>query len=184
MDTIDAIRERRTHKEFTGQPVARETLEALLDLAVWAPNHRMTEPWRFFVVTAERIPDLAAAVDRAIKDDDHPKLLRKKPVLARRLPKLGAFIAVGRRPVPDDPLTDQEDYAACSCAVYAILLAATAMGLGSFWSTGKVFKRPKVRELLGMPDEMELVAAIWLGTPVAEARSARRSAPELTHWVD
>jgi nitroreductase len=58
------------------------------------------------------------------------------------------------------------------------------MGLGSFWSTGKVFRRPEVRELLGLPDEMELVAAIWLGTPVEEGRSARKPASELTHWID
>ena len=144
MDTLSAIRERRTHKRFTGAPVPEAQLETLLDLARWAPNHRLTEPWRFSVVVHARIPDLARTTVGAIADSDHPKLLAKRQKLERQLPLLGAFVAVYRTPVPDDPLLDREDYAACCCAVQNLLLGATALGLGSFWSTGRVFGRAPV----------------------------------------
>ncbi len=83
MDAMTAIRTRRTHKFFTGDPVTREQLELLLELAVWAPNHHKTQPWRFFVVTHERIPAFADTVLEAITADSPPKMQAKKPALAR-----------------------------------------------------------------------------------------------------
>lgn len=182
MDALHTLRARRTHKQFTGEPVAREALETLLELATWAPCHRMTEPWRFHVVAAERIPALAAAVGGALAGEVPAALAAKRPALADRLPRLGALIGVSRRPA-EDPRVDREDYAATSCAVHNILLGATALGLGSFWSTGRVFDLAEVRGFLGVPDGHDLVAAVWLGHPAGPATSARRPWGELTTWV-
>jgi nitroreductase len=184
MNALEAIAERRTVKDFTGEPVTREQLQTLLDLAVLAPNHKLTQPWRFYVVPHERIDAFTAAVVGSIRDNDHPKLLAKRDALAKRLPKLGAFLTVGRFPVPDDPRGDQEDYAAVCCAVQNIGVAAHAMGLGSFWSTGDVFERPGVRSFLGLPERLERVASIWLGVPADRPKTARRPASELTTWLD
>ena len=183
MDTFECILSRRTHKQFTGEPVTKAQLEQLLELGIWAPNHRLTEPWRFFVVQGDGIPGLTQAVLDSIGDDEHPKLLKKKAVFARRLPKLGAFISVVRTPVPDDPMTDLEDHAACSCAVQNIMLGATAMGLASFWSTGKVFNRPPVRAFLGLPEGVVSVASIWLGFAEQAPHSKRIPVAELTTWI-
>ena len=182
MDVTTCILGRRTHKHFTGSPVPHEQLETLLELATWAPNHRLTEPWRFFVVEATAMPALTEAVLGTISDDSHPKLLRKRELLKQQLPTLGAFLAVARTKVPDDDLADREDYAACCCAVQNILLGATAMGYGSFWSSAKVFNRPAVREFLGIPDGLELVASIWLGEPADQVSSKRTNVAELTTW--
>ena len=46
----EAIFGRRMSKEFTDAGVPREALERMFDASVWAPNHRLTEPWRFFVL--------------------------------------------------------------------------------------------------------------------------------------
>ena len=54
MDVETAIRTRRTHKAFGPEPLPREELEELLELARWAPNHHLTAPWRFRVVGPER----------------------------------------------------------------------------------------------------------------------------------
>ncbi|MDP7036190.1 MAG: nitroreductase [Planctomycetota bacterium] len=182
MNMFDLIRDRRTHKVFTGEPVTNEQLERLLELATWAPNHRMTEPWRFFVVGSEQVETFAQVVVEAIGEEAPPKMQAKRTMLSRRLPRLGAFVSVARRRL-EDAHRDQEDYGACCCAVQNLLLAATAMGLGSFWSTGGVFDLPPVRDYLGMGSDLERVASIWLGTPAEEARSVRRPATEWTHWV-
>ena len=50
MDALNAIRTRRTVKAFTPEPVPRDVLAELFELARWAPNHRLTAPWRFRVV--------------------------------------------------------------------------------------------------------------------------------------
>ena len=50
MDVFEAIAERRSVKEFTARELEREEIESLLEAVVWAPNHRLTEPWRFYVL--------------------------------------------------------------------------------------------------------------------------------------
>jgi nitroreductase len=184
MDVTEAIRSRRTYKVYDGTPVPRARIEELLELATWAPCHRMTEPWRFYVVEQERCQALADAVVGSIGDDEHPRLLGKRRKYGKNLPTLGAFIGVYRMPVPDSPATDREDYAACCCAIMNMLLAATGMGLGSFWSTGRIFDRPLVREFLGIDEGLELVGAVHLGIPTGESRSVRKPSSEKTTWVE
>src|SRR5215218_10387270 len=58
MDTEQAIRARRTIKAFEPRPVERETLDELLELARWAPNHHLTNPWRFRVVGPQALERL------------------------------------------------------------------------------------------------------------------------------
>ncbi len=180
---MTAIRTRRTHKFFTGDPVTREQLELLLELAVWAPNHHKTQPWRFFVVTHERISAFADSVLDAITADAPPKMQAKKPALAEKLVKLGAVVSVGRTPVTEDPKRDREDYAACCCAIHNLTLGAVALGLGSFWSTGATFELPPVRAFLGLPQQMQQVELVQLGVPAREATSERRPAAQATTWV-
>ncbi len=184
MDVFETILRRRTIKAFTGEGIPRARLESLIELATWAPNHRMTEPWRFSVVSHGKIPDFLDVVLGSISENDHPKLLKKKEILKGRLPKLGAFIAVTRTPVKEDPMIDREDYAACCSAVQNLMLGATGMGLGSFWSTAKVFDRPPVRSFLEIPEGAENVGSIWLGVPAEEGRSQRRPVSEVTTWIE
>ena len=61
MELEEAIRGRRTHKVFESEPVPREVVEQLLELARWAPNHFVTEPWRFRVLGPETFERLVAA---------------------------------------------------------------------------------------------------------------------------
>ena len=60
-DVEQAIRERRTHKQFAAEPLPRDEVEDLLDLARWAPNHKLTQPWRFRVVGPETLARLKEA---------------------------------------------------------------------------------------------------------------------------
>src|SRR4051794_31771132 len=100
MDVDDAIRHRRTLKAFADEPVEPAVVRELLALAVHAPNHPRTEPWRFVVLGRETIARLA-------EDTGDPKLLRSPTA-----------IVVGQAVAPA-PATAQEDYAACACAIYA-----------------------------------------------------------------
>jgi nitroreductase len=183
MDALEAILTRRTHKVFSGEPVSDEDVHTLLKLATFAPNHRMTEPWRFYVLRKQHMKRFTEVVTGAITADDHEKLQRKKVMLEKRLPLLGAYITVGRVPTPEEPMLDKEDYAACCCAVQNLMIGATALGIGSFWSTGKIFDRPAVRTYLGIPDELERVASIWLGGIVQEAKYHRTDVAHLTEWI-
>ncbi len=191
MQLEEAIRQRRTHKFYGGGAVSEQTLRELLELAIWAPNHGLTEPWRFTVVPKSRFDDMLAAVERAFeqmrKGDDEDAAMRlafKKRKMARRLAGAGAVIAVSYRRTPDRPVVDREDYAATACAVQNILLGATARDLVGLWSTGKVMSHAEVREFFQQPEDEGQVGVIFLGTAVQEVPPRRsHDAASLSRWL-
>ncbi len=162
MDVEDAIRTRRTHKAFAPEPVPREVLDELLELARWVPNHHLTNPWRFRVLG----PAAFAALKEAAGAEAASKL--------DRAPTLVAVTAVGS----DDPVTEQEDFCAAACATYAVLLAAHARGLASYWRTPAVLRTETGRAALSIPARERFVALIHLGWPRQEKAPPERVAPE------
>jgi nitroreductase len=166
MEVEEAIRSRRTLKEYTDAPVDRAVVGELLDLAVYAPNHHETEPWRFWVVGRDTLHALTEATgDR--------KLLRSRTA-----------IVVGVRQDPD-PQVAEEDYAAVACAIENLMLAARGRGLASFWRTPGVLSRPAVARILNVPEEVRLIGVVHLGWPGEEfPETPERSAAEFTRWLD
>jgi nitroreductase len=152
VDVETAIRTRRTHKQYGAEPVADDVLRDLLELARHAPNHHLTQPWRFRVLG----PETRRALEDAAGEKDAAKL--------RRAPTLVLATAV----LSGDPVTDEEDLHATACAVYAVLLGATARGLASYWRTPFVLREPAVRELLGLAENERVVSLIHLGPPLSQ----------------
>ncbi len=126
MDVEAAIRSRRTHKAFGPDPVARETIEELLELARWAPNHRLTQPWRFRVLGPETFARVVAA---------------GKPGEAEKLARAPTLIVASAR-LTGDEHQNREDVLATACAVYIVLLAAHDRGLASYWRTPRRVRDP------------------------------------------
>jgi nitroreductase len=151
VDVEAAIRARRTHKQYGPEPLDEPTLRELLDLARYAPNHHLTQPWRFRVLgpeTRARIAELAG---------------EKEAMKLRRAPTLVLATAV----LTGDAAADEEDLHATAAAVYAILLGATARGLASYWRTPACFDEPALREALGLDALERVVALIHLGAPAS-----------------
>src|SRR5579859_4652261 len=147
METEKAIRTRRTHKAFSPTPVPREVLDELFELASWAPNHHLTNPWRFRVLGPASLARLkeAAGPDAAGKLD--------------RAPTLVAATVVRH----EDPVQDEEDLCAAACAAYAVLLGAHARGLVGYWRTPGVLRTEAGRAALGIGPDERFVALIHLG---------------------
>lgn len=192
MNVEQAIRSRRTHKVYGGGAVDRETLEALLESAIWAPNHRYTEPWRFYVVHgAERLQAMNAhvqgALDAMAKDAGEEmarKLRAKKGKMARRLETTAAVVVVSWRRSPDDSALDREDYAATCCAIQNLMLSAHGRGLVSLWSTGKMLMHASLRSFYGVDPGHDVAGVVFLGTPVTPLEGRRRrSSADVTSWV-
>jgi nitroreductase len=160
MDVEDAIRTRRTHKAFAPEPVPREVLDELLELARWAPNHHLTNPWRFRVLGPAALARLkvAAGPEAASKLDRAPTLVAATVVRS------------------DDAIQDQEDLCATACAVYAVLLAAQGRGLAGYWRTPGVLRTAEGREALRIPPSERFVALLHLGWPRQEKRPPPRRA--------
>jgi len=158
VDVETAIRSRRTHKQFGREPVAEATVRDLLDLARFAPNHKLTQPWRFRLLG----PETRSRLNDAVGEKEAMKLGRA-PTLVLATAALSG-----------DPRTDAEDLHATACAVYAVLLGATARGLASYWRTPSALGEPAVHDLLGLAEDERVVALIHLGPKVSDPPEKER----------
>jgi nitroreductase len=159
MDVETAIRTRRTHKAFRPLPLPRQTIDELLELARWAPNHHLTNPWRFRVLGPRALTRLkeAAGPESAAKLDRAPTLVVCSCALS------------------GDALEDEENLHATACAAYIVLLAAHARGLAGYWRTPDVLRTEAGRAAVGLPAEERFVSLIHLGEPVSERRVPDRA---------
>ncbi|HMJ33845.1 MAG TPA: nitroreductase [Baekduia sp.] len=160
MDVETAIRTRRTHKAYGAEPVDRETLTELLDLGRWAPNHHLTNPWRFRVLG----PNARDALKEAVG-----------PEGATKLDRAPTLVAVSYVRTPDDPGADEEDLLAAGCAAYAVLLGAHARGLAAYWRTIGALNEPAGRAAIGLPEGEHCIGLLHFGTPRQEQRVPDRA---------
>ena len=181
----ELIHGRRSIKSFTDRPVARDEIEALLAAVVQAPNHRMTEPWRFYVLGSEARAGYGAALGarkaKRVEDPEAARAVVEKVTNAHR--SLPAMIAVAVV-LDDNPEIREEDYAATFMGLQNLALAAHARGLGTHLKTGAVMDDPRARAAVGLPEGERIVAVVEIGEPAAvPAPKPRTPAGELTAWL-
>lgn len=185
MDIFDVIATRRSIKSFEPRAISDEAIEQLLEIAVMAPNHRMTEPWRFYVMGPEARAGYGAALGarKAKRVEDPAAATEVKAKVEASHRDLPAMLAVGMKQADDEEIRE-EDYAATFMAIQNLCLAAHAMGLGTHIKTGAVMDDPAARAAVGVAEGERIVATISLGEPaqVPEPKP-RRDAAELTTWV-
>jgi nitroreductase len=147
MDVETAIRTRRTHKAFGPEPLPREQIDELLELASWAPNHNLTVPWRFRVIGPQALRRLkeVAGPEGAAKLDRAPTLIVVSCVLS------------------GDPVEEEEDLHATAVSSYIVLLAAHARGLAGYWRTPGILRGAEGRAAVGLPDGERFVGLLHLG---------------------
>ncbi|HEV7494348.1 nitroreductase [Baekduia sp.] len=160
MDVEEAIRTRRTHKVYGSEPVERAVLTELLELGRWAPNHHLTNPWRFRVLGPEALERLKAAVG---------------PDGAGKLDRAPTLVAVSVLCTPDDPVAEEEDLLAAGCAAYAVLLGAHNRGLAAYWRTPAILREPAGRAALDIPDAEHCIGLLHLGPARQEQRVPERA---------
>ena len=159
MELEEAIRTRRTHKAYGSEPVDRATHGSVLDLGRWAPNHHLTNPWRFRVLGAAALArlKLAAGPEAASKLDRAPTLVAVSVVQT------------------GDPVADEEDLCAAACAAYIVLLAAHGRGLAGYWRTPAVLRTPEGRDALAIGDDEHAIGLLHLGPARQEQRAPERA---------
>lgn len=165
MDVNTAIRTRRTHKAFQPEPVDPTTLCELFELARWAPNHRLTNPWRFRVLGARSRAALAREAELA------------SPGSSRKLDRAPTLVVASAR-LQGDPGEQREDLLAAAVAAYIVLLGAHARGLAGYWRTLALLDTPAVRAALQISPDEQPIGLLHLGHPHEEQRVPERAAVE------
>ena len=184
-DELTAIKTRRAIKEYLQTEIPREWIEELLDAAHWAPNHKLTHPWRFHVFTGAGRERLVAARQAAVRwaaekkgaqpSADELRFAREKCFSS---PVIIIVSMVG----DENKITDQENYAACWCAIENLLVAAAARGLGSYPSTGTWIDQNFVGPVLGLSEKERPVSCIFLGYSEQKTMAKRLPVERHTIW--
>lgn len=160
---------RRTHKEFRGEAVDRDTVLELLAVARFAPNHHLTQPWRFRVLGPQTLARLqeCAGPSEATKLERAPTLVVASVALAGEL------------------VQDEEDVCAGAAAIMLVLLAATERGLASYWRTPGVLRTARGRDAAGVPHGERVLGLLHFGAPVREpARRERAGASQYVTFLE
>lgn len=188
MDVIDAIASRRSIRKFGAESVNEEMVRSVLDAAVRAPTHHLTEPWRFVVLKGKALDDLGEVMADRIRRDyaDSPDLEHKVELERSRPHRAPAIIAVVYTPSSNPKAIEVEDRYAIGAAIQNILLAAHGIGLGAYLRTGPAAGDEGVKRFLGLQPREEIAGFVYFGRPEpdqSEAMSRRTPAGERTTWM-
>ena len=181
MELAKAIQSRQSINRVKPDAVPDEIVEEILESAVHAPNHKITEPWHFHVFTGKGRGEFARARAETAQlqaeeegEDEEMAVGRvsRERKKAFRAPVVVTVISRGGR----DEVETTENYAACSAAVQNMLLTAHSLGLGAIWRTGPVAYHPHMRDFFGLEVGDRIVAYLYLGYPDMGERPRRREA--------
>jgi nitroreductase len=188
MDAISAITSRTSVRRFRADPVPRELIARLLECAVRAPNHKLTEPWRFVVLTGaarDRFAEIRARHRlKRFADPAGAEAQAAAEKVRRESRETPAYIVV-LTAVSSDEITREDDYAAAMMAIANLMTAAQASRLGTYLRTGGVMQDPVLLQLAGVPEGFRVVGIVSLGYPVDdEVPRRRKPAADLTRWLE
>jgi nitroreductase len=158
----EVLRGRRTINLYLQTPVPNKLVRDAIETAIWAPNHHVTEPWRFYLLGKQSIAacvQLVREITTAKKDakagDFKAKSWSEKP---------GWLVVTCRN--SEDALMQTEDLAACAAAVQNFMLYLWKAGVGSKWTTGDITRDTRFKEITGIDADAEsIVGLIWYGYP-------------------
>jgi nitroreductase len=174
----ELVHQRRSNLRMDpNRPVPVALVEQLCELAMWAPNHMRTDPWRFAVFTGAGRERLGGALEAALSargETDEARLTKARTKYLRA----PTMLVVGSA-AHDDPVLHAENRDAVAAGVQNVLLGATAVGLASYWSTGEVVSVVEVKDLAGLDQRDQLVAIIYLGWPMAPLPAPPKQPPPI-----
>lgn len=187
MDLQQAISSRRTVKAFEPTPLSRQELDELFESARWAPNHKLTQPWRFRVLgdaAKTELKRVAADVAASGAPEGADRALIGA-VAAKKLDRAPTLVAVSSVRNPD-PILDAEDFAATAVAAYLVLLTAHANGLAGYWRTPEVLRDTAGIEAVGIGADEEVLGLLYLGRPSGDLppAPARATIDEFVSYLD
>lgn len=186
MPVLEVIRGRRSIAKMKPDPIPRDLVMRLLDAAVWAPNHRMTEPWQFFILDGESKQRFAEIRrDSRRKQMPNPDAPEVQPALDKVYRDTAAtpLIIAFTSHLVGDPETREEDIWATYGTAYAFMLGAWAEGVGTYFRTGAIRDDPRLRQLLGLPEDRRIIGMLYVGYPAEVPVRRRTPAAERTVWL-
>ncbi len=201
MEVFEAIKGRRSVRQYRDERVARELIDRILEAAIWAPSTKNVQPWRFLVVEGQIKNQLAKILrqvaEQMIEDTDplerargygtmkSARIILEAPVLItvwNTAPVSKGAAALLQDPNPGRLLAWSVEIQSAAAAIQNMLLAAHSMGLGGLWNCDLNHASVQVREYLSVKGD--LVAGVVIGYPKQVPPPPERYSPaEVASWV-
>lgn len=190
-EITSVIKDRRTiyPEFFSERKIHKEQIETILNNAIWAPSHGLTQPWTFTVFMNEGKQELSdflvnLYLEKTPKEEvKEMKLakLKNRPLLA------GAVIAVSMKRDPKEKIVELEEIEAVACAIQNMHLTCSAWGLGAFWATPKLIYTPEMNTFLNLGEKDKCLALFYVGYVKEDyewPKGQRRPIEYFTTWRD
>lgn len=184
---LSLAKKRRSIFQFEPKKLSIDLLEQCLEAAIWAPNHGLTEPWRFYVIGPKTQTELAAIYAKLRADKRATNPTNYQTVYDHAIKKFMAIpqILVVGQVLNDNQTIRQEDFAACACAIQNFQLMAWELSLGVQWSSGPILTSDETYKVLDIdPLSEQLIAALYMGYPKATPKSTRTPFENLTRYYN
>lgn len=172
-----------------GEIITKEVINEILELATWAPTHKLTQPWSFRVYSGEgkkHFFEKQAEIYKVITPEEkiNRQKLQKYKVKAEQVSHVIAVIAEhdSKNRIPEI-----EEIVATSCALQNIYLSLDEYGIAGYLSTGDICYAPQMAEYLNLKDGDKILGFFQLGIPEEDINRPQRkrvSAKEKTEWVE
>ncbi len=183
MELEDAIKTRRSIRNFKDQLVPKQLLQKIIETAIWAPSAMNTQPWHFIVLTGKDKDKLTEIAGKSFERLQHRLRQLFKEKMVQFISEY--FKNFGNAPVIITVLTEVLDervyqigaIESVSALIQNLLLCAHAEGLGTCWMTGPLWVEDDIKKYLCIGDDRKLVALIAIGyadqVPPIPPRKAR-----------
>ena len=188
-EITELIKDRRSiyPEDYSSRKVHEEIIEHVLQNAIWAPNHGMTQPWRFHVYTGDGLLRLAKDLPEFYKNHTPEEQFKpsKYERFRERAESVSVMIFVSVERTPESRIPEIEEIEAVACAVQNMALTCTAYGLGSFWSSPKFIYTKEFGEYLGLTEQGTCLGLFYMGYTEKEwPKSHRKPLEYVSTWID
>ncbi|MES1926203.1 nitroreductase [Salinisphaera sp. T31B1] len=164
------LRGRRSVDQFTAEVPDEALVRDAVEAARWAPNHHLTQPWRFYLVGPQTRSEIIELNARLVAERKNAEVADAK---RQRWQGMPGWLAVTCAQ-SDDPITAREDFAACACAIQNLTLYLHSAGVASKWISGEVTRHADLPRILAYDATVEYcIGIVWYGYPKRRPRSQR-----------
>ncbi len=185
------IRTRRSlyPKQYAEERVSDEIINEILENAIWAPTHKLTQPWKFKVFTGDGRKVLAdfqselyreVSLEKGVYKEENFQKLKEKPLMASHI------ISIGMVRDEKERVPEIEEISAVACAVQNIYLSVSAYGLGGYWGTGGITYFEEAKSFFGLEEKDRFMGFFYIGVPNIQREIPARRIPkgDKVTWVE
>lgn len=182
MSISESIRNRRSIGKVKQDAIPRESIERILEAGIWAPNHRLTEPWKFFVLEGNGRNKLAEALASVAGNGEVTE--ESLSSARKKVERAPLIIAVAVEPVDNSKIIELEEYGAVFAAIQNMLLEIHELGLGAVWRSGEPCYHELMRKAFDLSAKGKMLGFIYIGVPENNDQQSKRTPfAEKTVWI-